>query len=253
VEAARSGARARIALLSERERETPCLVVAGCDPAGGLLAAAVEQFEGVEVVSAPASSRVALRWLKEGKVHVAGTHLEDAATGEFNLPEVRKLFRNTQMLLVTVASWEEGLVVAHGNPRHLKSAEDLAAPGVRIVNREEGSGSRALLDRSLRKAGIEPELVEGYSVLAPGHLAAAYAVAGGAADACVATRSAARAFGLDFVPWKRERYDFALRKETADSPAGSALLGVLQKASVRRKLEVLAGYDTAGTGRLIAV
>jgi molybdate-binding protein len=85
-----------------------------------------------------------------------------------------------------------------------------------------------------------------------GHLAAAYCVFAGNADVCLATRSAARAFGLDFVPLQSERYDLVMRKRTANLPAVKAFLDVLQRATLRRKLEVLAGYDTSHTGTLVA-
>jgi len=85
-----------------------------------------------------------------------------------------------------------------------------------------------------------------------GHLAAAYCVVSGDADACLATRSAARAFGLDFIPLRSERYDLVMRRRTADLPAVKAFLDVLQRATLRRKLEVLAGYDTSQMGTLVA-
>jgi molybdate-binding protein len=128
----------------------------------------------------------------------------------------------------------------------------LAQKNVRFVNRELGSGSRALLDRLLAKGGIDCQKVRGYDRVAFGHLAAAYRVLSREVDACLATRSAALAFGLDFIPLHRERYDLVMRRRTADLPAARALLDVLQRATLRRKLEVLAGYDTSETGSLVA-
>src|SRR5262249_11281039 len=115
-----------------------------------------------------------------------------------------------------------------------------------------GSGSRALLDKLLEKAGIESQKVQGYDREACGHLAAAYCVASGDADACLATRSAAKAFSLDFVPLHSERYDLVMRRRIVDLPAVKAFLDVLQRSTLRRKLEVLAGYDTSETGAVIA-
>ena len=128
------------------------LVLAGCDPATSLLANMVERSSGVEVVSAAASSKLALAWLKEGKVHIAGSHLEDARTGEFNLPYVREEFPGDEMIVVTFARWEKGLVVASGNPQNIREPADPARKDVRIVNREPGLGSRALLDKLLKRA-----------------------------------------------------------------------------------------------------
>jgi putative molybdopterin biosynthesis protein len=228
------------------------LVLAGCDPATGLLARMVEKISGVEIVSAAASSKLALSWLSEGRVHIAGSHLEDPHTGEFNLPFIRKVFPAGDFTVVTFARWEEGLVVALGNPKEIRKVEDLARKNVRFVNREPGSGSRALLDKCLAKAGIDAHRIRGYERVAYGHLAAAYCVVSREADVCMATRSAARTFGLDFIPLHSERYDLVMRKGTTTLPAAKAFLDVLQRATLRRKLEVLAGYDTSDTGALVA-
>jgi molybdate-binding protein/DNA-binding XRE family transcriptional regulator len=227
------------------------LVLAGCDPATSLLSRMVEKESGVEIVSAAASSKLAITWLEEGKVHIAGTHLEDPKTGEFNLPFIRQQFPDGDFRVVTFARWEEGLVVAAGNPKGIRQIEDLARKNVTFVNREPGSGSRGLLDERLHKAGIGARQVHGYDRVAFGHLAAAYCLVSGEADVCLATQSAARTFGLDFIPLRGERYDLVMRKHTADLPAVQAFLDVLQRGSLRRKLEVLAGYDTSDTGSLV--
>ncbi len=225
------------------------LVLAGCDPATNLLARMVERT-GVDLIPAAASSKLALRWLHEGKVHMAGSHLEDPATGEFNLPYLKSEFPREDFAVVTFARWEEGLVVAKGNPKGVRGVADLA--GVHFINREPGSGSRALLDQRLKQARIPSKSIAGYERTAHGHLAAAYAIVSGEADCCLATRSAARTFDLDFIPLHNARYDLVLRKTTLELPATQAFLNVLQRASLRRQLEALAGYDTSQTGSLRA-
>jgi molybdate-binding protein/DNA-binding XRE family transcriptional regulator len=248
----RSNGRADLVVFAKEEAAQKRLVLAGCDPATGLLSRMVEKISGVEIVSAAASSKLALTWLSQGKVHIAGSHLEDAKTGEFNLPFIRKHFPDEDFSVVTFARWEEGLVLAPGNPKSVHKIEDLARKNLRFVNREPGSGSRGLLDKLLAKAGIENDKVAGYDRIAYGHLAAAYRVVSREADVCLATRSAAKTFGLDFIPLHSERYDLVMRKRTADLPAVKAFLDVLQRATLRRKLEVLAGYDTSETGTLVA-
>jgi molybdate-binding protein/DNA-binding XRE family transcriptional regulator len=248
----RAKGRADLVVFAKEEAAQKRLVLAGCDPATGLLSRMVEKISGVEVVSAGASSKLALTWLSEGKVHIAGSHLEDAKTGEFNLPYIRKQFPEEDFSVITFARWEEGLVIASGNPKSVRRVEDLARKNIRIVNREPGSGSRGLLEQLLKKAGMEEQKVQGYDRIAYGHLAAAYCVVSREADACLATRSAAQAFGLDFIPLHSERYDLVMRKRTADLPAVKAFLDVLQRATLRRKLEVLAGYDTSQTGTIVA-
>jgi putative molybdopterin biosynthesis protein len=252
VKKATRASHADLIVFAKEEATQKRLVLAGCDPATNLLSRMVEKASGVEIVSAAAASKLALRWLKDGKVHIAGTHLEDPKTGEFNLPFVRKEFPAEKMFIVTFARWEEGFVSAPGNPKRVRKVEDLARKDVRFVNREIGSGSRALLDQLIAKPGIPPAKIQGYDRVAFGHLAAAYCVLSGDADACLATRSAAQVFGLDFLPLHSERYDLVMRKRTAELPAVQAFLDVLQCATLRRKLEVLAGYDTSQTGMIVA-
>jgi len=250
--ASESGTRADVVAFGDEEAFHKRLLLAGCDPATNLLVRMVEKTSGVEIVSAGASSRLALQWLREGKVHIAGSHLEDPETGEFNLPYLKSEFPGEEFAVVTFARWEEGLVVAKGNAKKIRGVQDLARKGIVFVNREPGSGSRGLLDQLLKKTGIAKSAVQGYTRVAFGHLAAAYAVMSGDADVCLATRSAAQTFGLDFVPLHSERYDLVLRKKSLEMPAVEAFLDVLQRVALRRQLEVLAGYDTSSTGSLLS-
>jgi putative molybdopterin biosynthesis protein len=248
----RATSRAELIVFAKEEGYAKKLVLAGCDPAIGLVARLVEKLSGVELVSAAASSKLALAWLRDSKVHIAGSHLRDTETGEFNLPYLRQEFPNEDLAVITFARWEQGFIVSPSNPLEIKKPEDLLKKTVRFVNREAGSGSRMLLDRVLGEAKIPGKKVQGYERLAFGHLAAAYAVKVNEADCCVASRSAAQIFGLDFVPLQSERYDFVMRRQALELPAVQAFLDVLQRASLRRKLQVLAGYDTSETGALIA-
>ena len=248
----RPNGRVELMVFSKEDASQRRLVLAGCDPATSLLSRMVERISGVEIVSAAASSKLSLSWLCEGKAHIAGSHLEDPKSGEFNLPFIRKEYPDEEFSVVTFARWEEGLVVPPGNPKRIRKVEDLARKGVRFVNREPGSGSRALLDKLLEKNGMDAHSVQGYERVAYGHLAVAYCVVAGDGDVCLATHSAARTFGLDFIPLHSERYDFVMRKRTADLPAVKAFLDVLQRATLRRKLEVLAGYDTSQMGAVVA-
>src|SRR5262245_60387406 len=208
----------------------------------------VERLSGIEIIHAPASSQLALDWLKDGKVHIAGSHLQDPESSEFNMPVIRRQFPNRDMAVVTFARWEEGLVVTPGNPKNIRGVEDLHRKNVTLMNREPGSGSRALLDTLMRSASLKAKNIRGYDHVAYGHLSAAHAVLSGEADCCIATRSAAQPFGLDFMPIRSEQYDFVLYRETLKLAAVAALLDALQRASFRRKLETLAGYDTSQTG-----
>lgn len=228
------------------------LVIAGCDPAALLLARIVENVSGVHVVPAAAASRAAIDMLCDNAAHIAGSHLEDRESGEFNLPLVRDTSTLDGAAVFTMARWEAGLVVAPGNPRRLRSVADLTRPTVTFINREPGSGSRALLAKLMKKAGVTPSAIRGFNRTANGHLAAAYRVALGDADACLATRSAARSFGLSFVPLQAERYDFVVPRIHQELRAVRNFLDAIQSSSVRRTFAALTSYDTTEMGRRIA-
>ncbi len=233
----------RAQTFGDEQEEPKRLLIAGCDPGISILA------QHLNIVVAPSTSRQALQWLKQGKVHVAGTHLRDTATGDYNVPIVKQLFAPGAVKVVTFAIWEQGLVMRAGSP--IRGVEDLLKKGIRFMNREKGAGSREVLDQHLRAAGIRPDQILGYDQIATGHLPAAQAVSEGQADCCIATRSAARMFGLDFIPLATERYDLVIRRQFARLPAMEALLDVLNRSALRRKLEILAGYDTAHTGEVL--
>jgi len=237
-------------LLSDEEEIGKRVLIAGCDPAVSILARHVEANDGVRLTPVECASRRALDWLKTGKAHIAGAHLRDESTGEFNLPYIRALFPRGGFRVVTFAVWEEGFVVARGNSRHIRTAADLAKRDVRIINREPGAGSRQLLDRLLQEAGVDAAHVRGYETTAGGHLSAALAVAEGRADCCIATRTAARALGLDFIPLASERYELVTLDRFAEQPAVKAVFDTLSRAKLRRDLQVLAGYETAETGKV---
>ncbi len=226
------------------------LLLAGCDPALSLVGELLQSSK-MEIVGVPCSSRRALDYLKQGSVHAAGSHLLDRTTGDYNLPIIKRLFPKGSVQVVTFAVWEQGLVVQRGNPKSIRSIADLGGRNVTLMNREKGSGSRDLLDSGLRKAGINPERLRGYKSMAQGHLAAAYAVAAGTADCCIAPRSAARCFGLDFIPLVVERFDLSFTRPSLELPATKALLDLLNRSVLRRKLQAIAGYDTAHTGQIL--
>jgi molybdate-binding protein/DNA-binding XRE family transcriptional regulator len=248
-ESERSG-KARVEVFQDEGDFSNRILVAGCDPGISVLARHV-QPAGIELVLAHRNSSQSLALLKEGCVHIAGTHLRDDASGESNLPEIGRMFPKQSVAVIAYAVWEEGILTWAVNPKKIRGVEDFARKDVTIVNREAGSGSRALLDALLQKAGIGPKSVRGYQRLAPGHLPAAWQVQSGMVDACLATRAAARVFGLHFIPLVSERYDLVIRKQHLDSPRMQNLLDVLSRSGFRRELDGLGGYDTRVAGQRV--
>ncbi len=228
----------KASLIAEPENENR-LLLAGCDPALSLLAAHALEAR-VDVVLASANSSRSLNWLREGRIDIAGTHLDEPAGP-----------KDKGFAVVTFAVWEEGFVVQRGNPLKIRRIEDLARPGVRFVNRDAGSGSRRVFESLLAGAGMNAKQVAGSETTVPGHLAAAWAVSSGTADCCIAAGSAARRFGLDFIPIRSERFDLVLRKTDLKKKPVEGLFEILNRAKFRRQLEMFAGYDVSSAGQTI--
>jgi molybdate-binding protein/DNA-binding XRE family transcriptional regulator len=244
----RSPAKAKVQVFHPDGEFEKRILIAGCDPGISVLARHV-QSAGVELVLAHRNSTEALALLKEGCVHVAGTHLRDETSGESNIPEIGRRFPKSSVAAISFAVWEEGIVVARGNPKSIRGIADFARADVAIVNRDKGAGSRLLLDSHLKRLAIDRTKLRGYERIAEGHLPAAWQVHSGEADACVATRGAARVFGLGFLPLVSERYDLVIRRQHLDLPGIQTMLDVLGRSSFRRQLESLGGYETGVAGQ----
>ena len=245
VSQARAG-RVAVRPFDQAEVDAPTLAMLGCDPAVGLLEAGLRS-RGVALVAGEESSRQALLGLARGEAHVAGCHLLDDATGTYNNSWVQQLVP-FPCTLVTFASWQQGLIIALGNPKQIQGVSSLANPGIGLVNRQAGSGSRALLDRALSGAGVPPEKVDGYGREEPGHLAVAAAVASGSADVGIGVKAAAVAMGLDFLLLEEERYDLVIPDHFLDEGPVQVLLDLLRSTALHRRVESLGGYDVSSMG-----
>ena len=228
------------------EVDSPTLAMLGCDPAVGFLETGL-RAKGVALVAGEESSRQALMGLANGEAHVAGCHLLDDATGTYNSAWVRQRVP-FPCTLVTFASWQQGLIIAYGNPKQINGEADLGIPGVRLVNRQAGSGSRDLLDRALANAGISTENIEGYDREEWGHLAVAAAVASGTADVGIGVKAAAVAMGMEFIPIEEERYDLVIPDHFLSETSVQVLLDLLRRPTLHRRVESLGGYDASQMG-----
>jgi len=245
-----SGTTVRVKLSRGRQAIEQEISVAGCDPAIFLAGEHLRrQKDQTSVVGWTMGSMAALHSLQRGEVHVAGLHLFDPVTGESNVPFLRRSLKGPGYEVVTFATWEEGFLVRPGNPKSIRTAADLAEPMVTVINREEGSGARLLLDQRLRASGIDPEQVHGYARIASTHFEVARAIADRQADVGVGIRSAAQLFELDFVPLQTARYDLVVPKAYLKShPTLAHLFETLASRPFRNEIEALGGYDTTQTG-----
>lgn len=225
------------------------VVVAGCDPALSLLETALARLEPpIGLAWWPCGSERSLELAAAGLVHAAGVHVRDRDTGGYNQDALARLPAGAT--LVGFAAWREGLVL-RPELEEVRSLEDVAARGLRIVNREPGAEARAVLERACRRAGIHPEGLPGYDTESRGHLALAAAVAARLAAAGVASEPAAIAHGLPFLPLTSERFDLLIPRVHAESSPVQVLLRVLRSSGFRAQLSALPGYEADGCGELL--
>ena len=202
----------------------------------------------VSILTLPVGSLDGLVNLRQGLCHVAGAHLLDTG-GEYNTPFVRHLFPDRPVSLVTLAHRTQGLIVAPGNPKGIKTLADLSREDVMFVNRNPGSGTRLWLDKELRRINLPVELIHGYGNIAQTHSQSAKSVQAGQADAAIGIQAAAWEAQLDFIALFEERYDLVIPAEQAHLV--EPLLDHLQTASFRKELNSLTGYNTAHSGEQI--
>jgi putative molybdopterin biosynthesis protein len=207
---------------------------------------------GMRLSSANVGSQGGLIALKRGEAHLAGTHLLDPETGEYNVSYVRRYLPGVPVVLVQLVGREQGLIVQPGNPKSIRSLRDVVQGDVTYVNRQRGAGTRVLLDYELGRLGLRPEDIRGYEREEYTHLAVAAIVASGAADCGLGIHSAAAALGLDFISLFQERYDLAIPKPYFESSLLKPLLEVLRDPAFRQAVSQLAGYDVRGMGEIVA-
>ncbi|HEY7319920.1 MAG TPA: substrate-binding domain-containing protein [Candidatus Binatia bacterium] len=254
VESTPEKSRAKVKLLKDREAVRRKIVIGGCDPAMFLVGEHVRQRDQENFVPCLMGSTLALAALKRGEVHMAGIHLAEEVSGNWELPKLKPSVGDMDCIVITFAHWEEGFIVRQGNPKKVRSVADIAKPNVRIINRENGSGARRLLDKQMRASAINPKRAKGYDDEVLSHLDVALRIKMGLADAGIGVRSVAAICGLDFVPLQRERYDLVIPKVYYETLQGMKnFLDVIVSKHFRQELEALGGYDTRETGTVQAL
>ncbi|MFD0676968.1 MULTISPECIES: substrate-binding domain-containing protein [unclassified Paenibacillus] len=188
----------------------------------------------------------------KGESDIVSTHLLDGDTGEYNLPYIRKLLIGSSYLVVNLVARRAGLYVEQGNPKQLYGWADLRKPGLRLSNREKGSGARVLLDEQLRLHGISHQLLDGYEQEESNHMGVAGKVASGEADFGVGIEKAAYMVGaVDFIPLIQERYDLVMLKKPENLEWIEKVKEVLQSAAFHNELRPIQGYDLSQTGQVL--
>ena len=248
-----AGTEVRAALLRPAHELERTIVASGShDIVLDLLASELRRVDpATTLASSNVGSLGGLLALKRGEAHVAGSHLLDERTGEYNVAFVRRYVEG-DVVLVNLTYRVQGLIVASGNPKSIAGLDDTLRGDISYVNRQRGSGTRVLFDYMLREARLDSRRVRGYDREEYSHLAVAAAISAGRADTGMGVFSAAKAVGLDFVPLRNERYDLVMPREVHESELLRTMLELLHDDGFRSQVEELGGYDVSSMGEIVA-
>ncbi len=249
-----AGTEVNVELMRSRDEIVNTIVCIGShDNALDLLANILKKrCPKLSLSSAHVGSMGGLMALKKGEAHIAGTHLLDATTGEYNVPFIKKLLADKRTVLINLVYREQGLLVPKGNPKNIKGFEDLTRDDVIFINRQSGAGTRLLTDKHLKDMGINPKNVKGYEREEYTHMGIASAVLTGIADTGLAILASAKALGLDFIPVAKERYDLAIPHEFYETDMLQSLLKIIREDKEFRDMVMsLGGYDTSDMGKVM--
>lgn len=236
----------------EETLRSTIMAVGSHDLALDLLASSLrEDLPELLFSSSPVGSMGGILAIAKGQAHMAGIHLFDAERGDYNIAYVTKYLAGQDVLLVNLAYRMQGWLVAKGNPLGIQTITDLVRGKGRFVNRQKGAGTRLLFDYLLSQTGWNSEDIYGYEKEEYTHLNVAAAVAAGTAQVGLGIFSAARAYGLDFIPVREEQYDLLMTREFFNSNWGQRILTVLQKPDFRKQIEELGGYSLRDAGQVV--
>ncbi len=238
---------------SKDDIENTIVCIGSHDNALDLLANILKKrYPRFSLSSAHVGSMGGLVALKKGEAHIAGTHLLDEKTGEYNVSFIKRLLPDKNILLVNLVYREQGLLVPKGNPKGIKGFEDLTRSDVVFVNRQSGAGTRLLTDKCFKELGITLQDVKGYEREEYTHMGVASAVLTGVADTGLAILASARALNLDFIPVAKERYDIAIPHELFKSDMLQCLIKIIREDSEFRDMVIgLGGYDVSDMGKVM--
>jgi putative molybdopterin biosynthesis protein len=247
-----AGADVNVRLYRHPEEITRTIFAIGShDLALDILARFLARYDR-RLASANVGSLGGLVALRRGEAHLAGSHLLDPESGEYNLPYIKQYLPGIPVNVLALVTRQQGLLVKPGNPKQISSLKDLVRKDVSFVNRQHGAGTRVLLDFQLDLMGIASNTIHGYNHEEFTHLSVAAAVASGRADCGMGIAAAAHALSLDFVPLFEERFDLIIPVEHAGGDLLTPLYKVLQDPNFPRAVNELPGYDTTQLGNLIA-
>jgi putative molybdopterin biosynthesis protein len=245
-----AGEKVRVRLMRSMDEIARTLVITGShDPLLDELADLMRRrWRDSLVASSHVGSMGGIMAVKRGEAHLGGIHLLDEASGTYNVPYLRKYFPEGGVALVECVERIQGLMVPAGNPKGIKGFADLV--GLEYVNRQKGSGTRILCDYLAKQNKLDTTAIRGYEREEFTHTAVAAAVAAGTADAGMGILSAARIYGLGFIPLCEEQYDLLFAQDALELESVKRLLEVLASPEFARRLEALGGYTIHTPGEI---
>ncbi|MCX7794168.1 MAG: molybdopterin biosynthesis protein [Thermodesulfovibrionales bacterium] len=254
IEGIEAGSKVKVKLLrDERELLNTIVFIGSHDNTIDLIHNFLKKhYPSLSLSSANVGSMGGLIALRRRECHITGIHLLDEATGEYNIPFVKRILQGESFVVVNLVYRQQGLIVKRGNPKAIKSFHDLIREDIFFVNRQRGSGTRLLLDKHLKELGIDPQRIKGYEIEDYTHMSVASKVLTGVADVALGIYSAAKALDLDFIPVAEERYDLVILEESLRLPMIEALLEIIKNDSeFKDAVHAMGGYDTRDTGKVI--
>ena len=239
------GDMAEVELLRPLEEVASSIVFSGShDLTIDLLSSQIKKKRNdMKIISSHVGSMAGLLAIRKGEAHVAGVHLLDPETKEYNLSYVKRLLDGMDIVLYPFLKRKQGWFVPPGNPLGIESVTDVTEKKAHFVNRQRGAGTRILFDLLLKEAGLSPDKVTGYNREMFSHLSVAAEVKGNPEAVGIGIFPAARAMGLSFVPIADEEYDLVMTKEFFESEKGRMLISVIQSDEFRQNVEKIGGYE----------
>jgi putative molybdopterin biosynthesis protein len=205
-------------------------------------------YPPISLSSHPVGSLGGILAIKNGICQIAGTHLLDPETGEYNFPYIRLYLKGIDVRVIHLVNREQGLMVQRGNPKKIRELKDLLRKDVIFINRQKGSGTRILLDHALTALSIKPSQIRGYEKEEYTHMAVATAVASGIADAGLGILSAGKAMGLDFIPFTKEQYDLVIPSIHFEDEKIQRVIETVRSDEFKNMVLQMGGYDVSRTG-----
>jgi putative molybdopterin biosynthesis protein len=206
---------------------------------------------GTVVFYAPVGSVNGLKALKDGLASASCAHLLSAETGGYDLSYVARYLGDGKYRIIHLYGRDQGIYTAPGNPLGIHSMGDVAAKGLRFVNRNAATGTRILLDFLLKRDGVPTEAVKGYEQEVESHLQVGLRVFTGKADCAFGIQYVAHILGLGFVPCHREEFHFVVPEENLSGGPMAAFNKFLEQPTLLRYAIDSTGYDLTRMGQVL--